>query len=131
MKKAHVTIVGMHTVEKPKWPISNPSDEILFSKCGHAMYRLRALEELNNFRKRTIGQKWSRKEFWWSIMWLGNQKWNLPRFLTNYYPGECQCNKKKEPRTSFFVVKAESVHVFALSVVSLGNTYFGQHCRFV
>ena len=46
------------TAEKQKWWILNPGPhrfESFFSKYGHAVYHWKALEELNDFHKRTIG----------------------------------------------------------------------------
>ena len=48
------------TAEKRKWQILNPRVQRVekrFSKYVHAVYNLKALEELNNFYKRTIGKK--------------------------------------------------------------------------
>ena len=63
-KKTHGAIVGVHTTsgtaEKRKWQILNPRVQRVekrFSKYVHAVYNLKALEELNNFYKRTIGKK--------------------------------------------------------------------------
>ena len=45
------------TAEKGKLWILNPGPHRVdfFSKYGHAVYHSKALEELNNFYKRTIG----------------------------------------------------------------------------
>ena len=55
MKATYVTIVGVHaasaTTEKPKWQISKLEPQWV----GHAIYCWKALEELNNFYKRTLG----------------------------------------------------------------------------
>ena len=60
-KKTQVATVRVHTAsataEKGKLWILNPGPHRVdfFSKYGHAVYHSKALEELNNFYKRTIG----------------------------------------------------------------------------
>ena len=51
------------TTGKPKWWISNPEHhrKNFVSKYGHAIYRFKALEVLNNFYNIIIGRKQNRK----------------------------------------------------------------------